>query len=81
MGLSEGHILVLHSGSGSDEILVCYITHTLEFQDGKCTLLVLVGSRNTSPSGLNLQNLVCVTDSLFWPGLFFGLVSSTDSLL
>ena len=28
--------------------------------------LPLVGSRNDSPSGLILQNLVCATDSLVW---------------
>jgi hypothetical protein len=36
-GPSEGLMFVLHSGSGSEEILVCDITHALEFQDAKCT--------------------------------------------
>ena len=39
----EGHILVLHSGSGLDEILVCDITHELEFQDAKCTRVCFDG--------------------------------------
>ena len=58
--------MVLRPGSGSDEVLVCDVTHALEFQDAECTCFCFGGSWNARSSGLSLQNLVCVTDSLVW---------------